>query len=195
MHQQEVFERKLADYFKGRLEEVCTGDFNATEDTTWYIGSLLARFGDSRQLFSYDGDVVDIRSLALLYKDACETHNARERCLILRQLGDLSLFLGALFPENYARRGIRLDYFIGMGGSAYDYLSEQSDHGKHVFSELAGAFAKFIELVAEVCSSQTCFDQQDIIALYERWRQTGNPLIARQLQALGFNDLEAPQLH
>jgi len=60
-----------------------------------------------------------LRPLALLYGDALEARNERERCLCLQQLGDTALFLYALFPERYARHGIRRDYFIGMGGGAY----------------------------------------------------------------------------
>ena len=65
-----------------------------------------------------------LRPLALLYSDAIDANNARERCLMLQQLGDMALFLGALFPQRFTRHGILQDYFIGMGGSAYDYLAD-----------------------------------------------------------------------
>lgn len=193
---QPTIETTLVDYFRQRLQEV--GEQlvpSPHEDTVWYMSTMLARFGDSEQLFSYDHGEVNIRPLALLYKDALEAEARWERCLILRQLGDLSLFLGALFPENYARRGIAKDYFVGMGGGAYGYLSENAQQNRHIYSELAGAFTRMLELVARVCSRQSVFDSFDILNLYKRWRQSGDPQLADQLRALGVSVPESQSLH
>ncbi|WP_020408341.1 hypothetical protein [Hahella ganghwensis] len=184
---QPTFEMTLADYFRERLQE-CGQEMTPTphEDTLWYLGNMLARFGDSDQLFSYDCGQVSIRPLALLYKDANEARHSWERCLILRQLGDLALFLGAVFPENYTRRGILKDYFVGMGGGAYDYLSENAQQNRHIFSELAEKFVRILELIAKACSRQVIFDANDVLMLYQRWRQTQDPRIADQLRTLGI---------
>ncbi len=182
------FEMTLADYFRERLAE-CSAQLNPSphEDTLWYIGSLLARFGNSDQLFSYENGSLTLRPLALLYKDAHETQEKHARCLMLRQLGDLALFLGSLFPENYARKGIRKDYFVGMGGGAYDYLAENAKSHRHIFSELSTTFARMLELVSQVCSKENYFDANDIIALYQRWLSTGDVLAEQQLQNLGIS--------
>lgn len=181
------FSLTLENYFRERLMD-CAAAIKPTpqDDTLWYMGSVLARFGASEQLFSYDQGEVTLRPLALLYKDAHEAPGERERCLILRQLGDLALFLGALFPERYARRGINKDYFIGMGGGAYDYLADNASHNRHVFSELAHMFTKLLELVARACAKQHHFDAADILGLYQRWRHNRDPRLASQLQALGI---------
>ena len=180
-------EPTLSDYFRERLHEA-GGDLaqRPHDDTLWYMGDMLARLGKSDQLFSYEEGEVGIRPLALLYQDAHEAGNAHERCLLLRQLGDVALFVGALFPENYARRGILKDYFIGMGGGAYSYLSENARQNRHIFSELASMFVHLLELVAKVCARQKLFDYTDVLTLYERWRQNGDPRLGQQLQALGI---------
>jgi hypothetical protein len=113
----------------------------------------------------------------------------------MRQLGDMALFLGALFPEKYAKRGILKDYFVGMGGSAYDYLSEHAAQNRHIFSELASTFTRMLELVAQACSRQTVFDSNDVLGLYQRWRETGNPRIAQQLKSLGLDVSDNETLH
>ncbi len=183
-----AFESTLSEYFHGRLLEFGR-DIRPKprEETLWYMCGVLSRLGDSSQLFGYDEGNIGVRPLAMLYKDAIEAQEKWERCLILRQLGDLSLFLGALFPERYARRGIYKDYFVGMGGGAYDYLAENAHQNRHVFSELAAMFARLLELVARACSKQNPFDASDVLELYQRWRQTGDPIAARQLQALGIS--------
>jgi hypothetical protein len=183
-----ITETSLATYFKDRLAHFAEHLRPPPhDDTCWYIGSLLDRFGRSDQLFSYDQGEINVRPLALLYGDALEASNERDRCLILRQLGDMALFLGALFPERFARRGIRKDYFIGMGGGAYDYLAENSVHNRHMFAELSRSFARMLELVASACARRQTVSAADVLELYQRWRQTGDPLAASQLQALGID--------
>tara|TARA_R110001583_G_scaffold20699_1_gene79283 strand:- start:1394 stop:1990 length:597 start_codon:yes stop_codon:yes gene_type:complete len=186
----------LSSYFHVRLKEL--GQLQNTppnDDTLRYVGDMLVRFSASDQLFSYEQYGYDVRPLAFLYKDAHETNDLNERCLILRQLGDTALFIGALFPEKYQRRGIQQDYFVGMGGGAYSYLSEKGLRNRHVFSELAASFTPILELVAEVCAKQTSFDNSDILALYQRWQKNNDPNIARKLRALGITLLDTSALH
>ena len=187
---------KLADYFHLRLQEL--GRRQSTppqDDTLWYIGDMLARFGESDELFSYEDGRIDIRPLALLYKDAHETNNVRERGLILRQLGDMALFMGALFPENYQRRGLKKDYFVGMGGGAYSYLSETELQHRHIFAELATRFTRILELIAQTCEKQTAFDDGDVLTLYQRWQKYREPRVAAQLRALGITISDTQALH
>lgn len=182
-----TFEMALAEYFRGQLTELAEQlRPRPHEDTLWYLGNLLAGFGSSGEVFSYEDGELSLRPLALLYQDAHEARVERERCLILRQLGDMALFIGGLFPENYARRGIRKDYFVGMGGGAYDYLSENALHNRHIFSELASMFTRTLDLVAKACAKENVFDAADILELYERWRMTRDPLAEQQLQTLGI---------
>lgn len=193
---QTTFESALADFFRERLQAGAEDlDPRPQEETLWYLGSLLARFGDSGQVFSYDEGELSIRPLALLYRDAVEVDSHYHRCLILRQLGDLALFMGALFPENYRRRGITRDYFIGMGGGAYDYLGENARHNRRVFSELAGRFARLLELVATACGRGREMDATDILQLLQRWRESGDPQLAAQLRSLGVVLPETGWLH
>lgn len=191
-----VCEPSLALYFRERLSE-CSAQTSPKpgEETLWYVGDMLARFGTSDQVFSYQEGSLSLRPLAMLYSDAHEAPTQRDRQMILRQLGDLALFLGALFPENFLRRGIARDYLVGMGGNAYSFLSRCALNNSHVFTELADTFTRMVELVAEACSKQNFFDASDIFNLYQRWRETRNPLLQRQLEAIGitvqdFNHLQ-----
>ena len=45
----QTFERTLADYFRERLVEGAEAlEPRPQDDTLWYVGSVLARLGDSR---------------------------------------------------------------------------------------------------------------------------------------------------
>ncbi|MFB9886287.1 hypothetical protein [Balneatrix alpica] len=182
------FQRTLSDYFRQRLDQ-CAAELDSPPqtDTLWYMGALLARFGESQQLFSFDEGRLGLRPLALLYKDAQESGEDRQRCLILRQLGDQALFIGALFPQRYARRGLGQDYFIGMGGGAYDYLAEHAPSHQSVFAELAERFAACLQLVAQACYQQARVEVEDVLQLYQQWQRSRDPQLARQLQQLGIS--------
>ena len=193
--QEPITETSLSSYFKRRLTRYAR-QFKPPphEDTCWYLGSLLERFGRSDQLFCYQNEQMALRPLALLYQDALETHNSQERCLMLQQLGDMALFLGALFPERYHRKGILQDYFVGMGGSAYDYLAENARTNRHIFAELANTFTRMLELVANACSKKQKMTTEEVLGLYQRWLTTRDPVTERQLRALGINLSETNRL-
>ncbi len=176
----------LSDYFSRQLRHHASETTpSPREDILWYIASLLERFGRSEQLFSYEDGRLDLRPLALLYGDAREASSERERCLLLRQLGDLALFLGSLFPHRYEQRGIREDYFIGMGSSAYDYLGDNAQGDRTLFSELATRFSNLLELIRRCFGQRDRLDARDVVSLYQRWQQTRDPSLARRLTELG----------
>ena len=190
-----ITETSLSSYFKKRLTRYAKRfRIPPHEDTCWYLGSLLERFGRSEQLFAYQDGHMTLRPLALLYNDAIQADNARERCLMLQQLGDMALFLGALFPERFTRHGILQDYFIGMGGSAYDYLADNSKANRYIFAELANTFTRMLEMVANACSRRHHLTTDEVVALYQRWLSTHDPVIENQLRSLGINLVESDQL-
>ena len=182
-----ITETSLSCYFSKRLTRYAKR-FRPPphEDTCWYLGSLLERFGHSDQLFAYQEGQMTLRPLALLYSDAIEADNTRERCLMLQQLGDMSLFLGALFPERFTRRGILQDYFIGMGGSAYDYLADNARTNRHIYAELANTFTRMLEMVANACSRKHRLTTEEVLALYQRWLCNRDPVVENQLRAMGI---------
>ncbi|WP_019604284.1 hypothetical protein [Teredinibacter turnerae] len=158
------FTQSLELYFRDQLHQhVTTITPRPQEDTLWYTGNLLARYGRSENLYSYSEGKMEIRPLALLYRDALESGDDRERCLLLRQLGDVALFIGALFPEIYRRKGINQDYFVGMGCAAYGYLARHARGCRHIYSELSQLFSHLLELIARACSKQDLTDIENPI--------------------------------
>ena len=186
----------LSEYFREQIA-ICSRELEPPprEDTRWYLGNLLVRFCRSEDFFAYEKGRFDLRPLALLYRDALEAPSEYQRCQLLQQLGDLALFVAALFPENYTRRGIRQDYLVGMGCGAYDYLADNARQGRHVFSELATGFSVMLELVANACNADQELADEDILALYERWRATRSPRARRRLEAAGIYPAEDDRLH
>lgn len=184
---QAIAQASLAEYFQHRLDELMHElEPPLQEDTRWYLSTLLDRFSRTDRLFGWEDNGYNLRPLALLYGDARAAANEHHRCQLLQQLGDSALFLGALFPRRYARKGIGQDYFVGMGGGAYDYLASNARRGRHVFEELATSFAATIALVAKICRDDAD-DDADIVTLYNRWMNSGDEQIAQQLRRLGID--------
>lgn len=188
MNKTKISVQPLEEYLHRQLHESvqCT-DKVIAEETLWYLGQMLVRFVDSDQLFNYDRGRLHLPILAFLFRDATTARTKHERISLLRKLGDTALFVGALFPEKYRRKGIGEDYFIGMGGGAYDSLSECCPEQTHIYSELSNSFPLLMKLVSSVCSKQEVFDAQDILMLYQRWQRTQNYKMASQLHLLGVD--------
>jgi hypothetical protein len=129
------------------------------------------------------------------YGDAREASSDRERCLLLQQLGDLALFLGAVFPERYRHRGIQREYVVAMGGSAYDYLASNAPRNRHVFEELSRMFGDLLHLAAAACSRPLESDDTAILHMYRRWSTSRDPELARQLEGLGIKLESDDTLH
>ncbi|MEM1144566.1 MAG: hypothetical protein AAF671_07675 [Pseudomonadota bacterium] len=186
-----ITEQPLSEYVREQLIVRASEDGGKfTEDTLWYAGGVLLRFVETRQLFESKHES-PTPVLALMYGQACTATTSSERINCLRRLGDTALFMGALFPDNFHRRGISKDYFVGMGGGAYGSLADQLPSQKSLFSELAERFPRLMQLLARVCERELGFEPQDILGLYERWRLTKSPEIQSQLSSLGIIPIDA----
>jgi len=176
----------IEEFLQHKLQEQALAlSLTTSEDTLWYVGTMLTTFTQSKQLFVYDKGRTVLPTLAFLWRDANAAISEHDRISLLRKLGDTALFVGSLFPESFTRKGIRKDYFVGMGGGAYASLADASLPQKRIYSELAVQFPVYMQLVAAVCAKELAFDAQDIIALYDRWCGSKSLMLERQLAVLG----------
>ncbi len=186
-----ITEQSLTEYVREKVALHSSDDrVPLAEETLWYAGGVLVKFLETHHLFepSQQGRTP---ILADMYGEAVAAETTTERVSWLRKLGDTALFLGAIFPESFHRRGIGKDYFVGMGGGAYGTLADQLPSQQVMFSELSNFFPRLMRLLADVCEQELAFDAQDIVALYERWAATGSPTLCRQLNSLGIIPVEA----
>ena len=89
-----------------------------TENTESYLVFLLMRFSQTTQLME-----------SVIAMDFLEAMNAsgRRRVDLLQDVGDKSLLLCGLFPGIAHKRRVGLEYFSGIGQSAYLTASELHD--------------------------------------------------------------------
>lgn len=114
--------------------------------------------------------------LALQYLAAREQQGAR-RALALRAVGDRALFIAGVVPHSVDRSSVDLRYVRSIGTAAYRQIREPV-----VFHTLADTFEAAAEVISEATDS--CGDD-DLLALYERWKKYGDVRDERRLGAAG----------
>jgi hypothetical protein len=143
-----------------------------------------------RLLTDYATRPVDEQPLALKLM-AAESAAPAERRRQLREIGDTSLFVSGFWSDSFARRIVDVDYYIGLGGSAYGRLARVGDGWSRdpfgaVFEELAEKFKRFVQ-VLETLSSwvRPPSTPQDMVRLYDKYRNTGSTWARNRLAAMG----------
>ncbi len=73
------------------------------------------------------------------------------------------------------RKLVDVDYYVTIGGHAYNALSRQeTDQLSPVFAELAEKFVGFVDVLSEVSERTFCASNADLLRLYEKWLKTGS---------------------
>ena len=85
----------------------------ATPGTEWYLVSLLGDFTRAR---------IPDEPLSLKLCGA-QSAEAGARVKTLKEVGDTSLYVAGFFAESLGRRLVDVDYYVGLGTSAYAELA------------------------------------------------------------------------
>ncbi len=143
-----------------------------------------------RLLSDYATHPVDEQPLALKLM-AAEGAPPVERRRQLREIGDTSLFVSGFWSDSFARRIVDVDYYIGLGGSAYGRLARVGDGWSRdpctgVFAELAEKFRSFVHVLGTLSSwVRPPSTPQDMVKLYDKYRNTGSSWARSRLAAMG----------
>jgi hypothetical protein len=152
-------------------------ELTASEPASWYLVSLLGEMTRTR-----------LTDEPLGMKLAQPPINAGERIQTLKQVGDTSLYVAGFFAESLTRSLVDVEYYIGLGQSAYAQLARSlgSAHSLgDIYNELSANFPQFVDVIAEI-RKRTDFATSDITRLYEIWLRTRDAWIEKKLRAVGL---------
>lgn len=156
---------------------------DASPEAEFYLVSLLTRFAKTDSLrFTHDAALVH------LLENALEA-DREMRITILKQLGDLALYVAGYFPESLSRKLVDTDYYIQMGGCAYNSISNLDARRpiQELFQELADKFSLWMNILSEVSANGRCTtSEQDLLKLYDNWQRTGSRLAQLLLEKEGI---------
>jgi hypothetical protein len=183
-----VHEETPMEFFREQLEKAMEHQKVSTSTfTEYYLVNLLVSCVRGEPLPAPEPGY-DEMPLAILYARALEASRA-ERARLLRAMGDTALFVSGFFADHLSGRMVDLAYYRSMGGHAYSWLGREGRedvYGPTVFRELADRFTEFADLLAEVSESSRVSTNRSILALYERWMQTGSRRAATLLAERGI---------
>lgn len=156
-------------------------DLSASEPASWYLVGLLGEFTTAR-----------LTDEPLGVKLATHCPDPAERVRTLKQVGDQSLYVAGYFAESLTRSLVDVDYYVGLGQSAYAQLARHVAAGKSlalIYEELADQFPKFVDVLAQVRKRVQVAEvgaTQDIGRLYEIWLRTRDEWVEKKLRDAGL---------
>jgi hypothetical protein len=185
-----LFTGNVQDYFRQMLSLALENQRATVQQATeLYLANLLGGFVQTESLLVREGDgTLQQKPLALLLKEALEAQETAERARLLRRLGDTSLFVSGMFGEYLSRSVVDVDYYIEMGGRAYDALGEvAARHGRErsVWDELSEKFSRLVEVLNEVAERTLLSSDTGLLRLYDKWMKTGSARVALLLREQG----------
>lgn len=182
----------LRDYFRESIDAAIEHQgVEVDPHAAHYVVNLLTLFSRSEDFYEDHGDSYGIKPLALMLVDAADAPTAAERNFSLQRIGDVALFISGFFADSLAHKLVDLDYYIHMGGNAYDSLSEEicgTLRGRAltgVYKELARKFQVVVDVLNEVKDGATESTDIDLLRTYEVWLRTGSKRAAELLKQNG----------
>lgn len=159
----------------------------APVETLEYLVDLLVRFIHAEKFFvkNSQGKLED-NVLADLYAEYLQGGTEKKK-ISLQRLGDICLIITGFFSDSLNRKIVDIDYYFGMGGSAYWTLSQiHLNSVSGVFKDLSVKFKSLSGVLGEMSERSGIQNNRDLLRLYERWLLTGNERLRAQLSEHGI---------
>jgi len=178
------------EFFKDKIATALEKQrLSVDQNIEFYLVNLLYQFMFAENLYAQD-DKGNPREevLAVLFTTELSAEDGDFRNAHLRRLGDVSLYTAGFFSDSLNRKVVDIDYYIGMGKSAYTSLAQIPSLGakKHIFSELGKRFHKFVDVLQDVSESTGNKDPQNILRIYELWLKTRSEKAEKSLKEAGI---------
>ena len=189
--------KRLVEHFKEAVENARNRlDIEISENTEFYLVDLLSRYTDINAL-SEQAVENKTQTFAELYlKSHGEAYG--RRALILKYIGDTTLFMTGYFSDSFERSLVDIDYYANLGRSSYrdllDLLAARVIQWKldEVFDELSEKYIDLMDVIAEVAASDGARHAGGLLRVYERWLRTKSRRDEALLRQKGLIPLEVP---
>ena len=161
----------------------------AQPEIEFYLVNLLNQFMTSDRLFRRDAEGSTREdALVLQLKEAIEEPTLPGQRALFRHIGDVSLYTAGFFQESLNRKLVDVDYYIEMGGTAYQQAAARAEesHLSKLYGELADRFSKLVDVLAEISDQTTPRSERDLLRLYDTWVRTGSERAAKALKDAGI---------
>ncbi len=162
-----------------------------TENVEFYIVNLLCGY-----LKVSDSEETE-DCLALLLKKALESSFV-EKVALYKKLADTALYFSGFFQEYFNRKSFDIKYYVNMGESAYNELSNLLK-GKNtyqatmsnIYYEMSKNFTVAVDIlldISEKTSNQG--NERSILSIYDAWLNTESNKLEKELYSRGVNPIK-----
>ena len=175
-------------FFKTAIEEALKNQkVETAAEVEFYLVNMLSHFMQTEHLYQKTEKGLDFEPLAIKLYKALQARTAR-KIQLLREMGDISLYVSGFFGESLNQSLVNVEYYMGMGGTAYKNLSCLMPEKvfQDVFNELATKFSNFVEILAEVSHMSHIRSHTSILQIYEKWLKTKSERLFKLLQEEGI---------
>ena len=181
----------MREYFRETLQaSLKKAPVSLTDTAQVYLVNLLTEFARSETAFA-GTDRGDQPVFVELMARAQESE-PHEALRIYKHMGDSSLYLSGFFGESALKKAVSVDYYVSMGGSAYDAVARlmrpTAATSSALFSELASNFPELVELLAAMSlhgEQSRKLDDAAVLGLVDRYRRTGSREVLQALKNQG----------
>jgi len=162
-----------------------------TENVEFYIVNLLCGY-----LRASDSDSNE-DCLALILKKALESSHS-EKIALYKKLADTALYFSGFFQEYFNRKSFDIRYYVTMGESAYNELSNLLK-GKNtyqetmstIYYEMSKNFTVAVDILLDISEQTTSQNnERTILSLYDAWLNTASPKLEKELFHRGVNPIK-----
>lgn len=183
-------ESSLRSYFHDAiLRASAENELDVCEHTHWYLTNLLHTYSRTDRFFDHRPDGGKLTPLAEYYRLAAEAPSDNERRLYLQRLGDVAIVVSGFFAAALRRRAVGVNYYMAMGETAYGSLADAGGGTTkekalaEIFEDLSNHFGRFVTILSSIASNTD--PSQDLLAMFDRWQDTGEPQLEKALRARG----------
>ncbi len=171
----------MREYFRETLQDTLRRKgVGLSELGQVYVVNLLTEFARSEHAFA-GTDHGDRPVLVELMARAQQAEPA-EAVRLYKHMGDSSLYMTGFFPAAVERGSVSVDYWVSMGGTAYDAVARlvrpTAATSSALFSELADRFGDLVELLCAMSlhgEKSRRLDDSEVLGLVDRYRHAVHP--------------------
>src|SRR5262249_49158770 len=115
---------ELRNFFSDELKRLFEKNkLSSEQDSFHYLVNLMVHHMESERFFAKDEEGrMKSHVVAGLYAEYRKGASATKQ-IVLRKMGDVCLMVTGFFPDSLNRKLVDIDYYSGMGGTAYWQLS------------------------------------------------------------------------
>ncbi|MDP2342504.1 MAG: hypothetical protein Q8O67_16225 [Deltaproteobacteria bacterium] len=181
----------MREYFRESLQRsLKESGTQLTETAQVYIVNLLAEFARTENV--YAGTDRGERPVLVELMARAQESDPVEALRIYKHMGDSSLYLTGFFKDSMNDAAVSVDYYVSMGGTAYDAVARlmrpTAATSSALFSELACRFPDLVELLCAMSlhgERSRKLDDGAVLGLVDRYRRTGSREVLSALKSQG----------